>query len=82
MQLIDNPSGEFKKWSTWALFLLGLLPDIIPQLAALGWFDADNATAGAVVTWAVRLVATWGLISKFINQTTASGVVKMTPQTK
>lgn len=82
LELIENPGNEFKKWSTWALIVLMALPTLLPQLAELGWFAADNVTAGAVVEWAVRLVATWGLLVKFINQTNQGGVVSVLPQAR
>lgn len=64
-------------YSTWALAVLALVPDIYAALVAAGLFTGDDMPEAAA--WIVRGVAVLGIVSRFINQAKPDG---LPPQVK
>lgn len=65
--LIADWRQGYKFYSAWALALLAVMPDVYNALLAAGLLDAEVMPEAA--SWAVRLVAILGIVSRFISQT-------------
>lgn len=62
----------WRYYSTWALAVLALVPDIYAALVAAGLFAGDDMPEAA--TWIIRGVAVLGIVSRFINQAKPDGL--------
>lgn len=70
--LVTDWRDVWKYYSTWALAVLALVPDIYAALVAAGLLSGDDMPA--VATWIVRGVAILGIVSRFINQAKPDGL--------
>lgn len=66
-KIISDWRQGWKFYSTWALALLAVMPDVYNALLAAGLLDAE--VMPELASWAVRLVAIAGIVSRFISQT-------------
>lgn len=66
IRLIDDWKRAWKYYSTWALVVLGALPDIYNAIVASGLLDSTDVPDQ--FTWTARLVALAGLIMRLIRQ--------------
>ena len=62
----------WKYYSTWALALLALAPDLYAALVASGLLSGDDVPA--VAAWLVRGVAIAGIVLRFVNQAKPDGL--------
>ena len=70
--LVSDWRDVLRYYSTWALAVLALVPDIYAALLAAGLFTGDDMPDAA--TWLVRGVAILGIVSRFINQARPDGL--------
>ena len=70
--LVSDWRDVLKYYSTWALAVLALVPDIYAALVAAGLFTGDDIPD--VAAWIVRGVAVVGIVSRFINQAKPDGL--------
>lgn len=67
MALIADWKQGWKFYSTWALALLAVLPDAYNAILAAGLLNAEDMPD--VASWAIRIVAVLGIVSRFVSQT-------------
>ena len=70
--VVSDWKRVFKYYSTWALAVLALVPDIYAAVVAAGLFHGDDMPEVAV--WLVRGVAVAGIVGRFINQARPEGL--------
>ena len=70
--LIDDWRQAWKFYSTWALAVLAVMPDIYNALLAADLLNTDDIPDYAA--WAIRGVAVLGIVSRFINQAKPEGL--------
>jgi len=70
--IVSDWKQVFRYYSTWALAVLALVPDIYAALVAAGLFTGDDMPDAA--TWIIRGVAIMGIVSRFINQAKPQGL--------
>lgn len=61
----------WRYYSTWALALLALMPDLYAALVASGLLQGDMP---AVASWLIRGLAIAGIASRYINQARPKGL--------
>lgn len=72
-QVVVSDWGRvWKFYSTWALAVLALVPDIYAALVASGLMTGDDMPESAA--WLVRGVAVAGIVGRFINQAKPDGL--------
>lgn len=70
--LIDDWRQVWRYYSTWALALLALAPEIYSALVALNLLGGDVMPSAAA--WLVRGLAVAGVLARFVNQSKPSGL--------
>ncbi|HEY4529368.1 MAG TPA: hypothetical protein VIG97_03415 [Luteimonas sp.] len=70
--LIDDWRQVWRYYSTWALALLALAPDIYTALVSLNLLGGDAMPAAAA--WLVRGLAIAGVLARFVNQSKPRGL--------
>ena len=70
--LVDDWRDVWKYYSTWALAVLAVTPDIYNALLAADLLNTDDVPDYAA--WAIRGVAILGIVSRFINQQKPTGL--------
>ena len=70
--IVSDWRDVLRYYSTWALAVLALVPDIYAALLAAGLLTGDDMPDAA--TWLVRGVAILGIVSRFINQAKPDGL--------
>ena len=70
--IVSDWRDVLRYYSTWALAVLALVPDIYTALLAAGLLTGDDMPDAA--TWLVRGVAILGIVSRFINQARPDGL--------
>ena len=70
--LVDDWRDVWKYYSTWALAVLAVMPDIYNALLAADLLNTDDIPDYAA--WAIRGVAVLGIVSRFINQAKPEGL--------
>lgn len=70
--LVSDWRDVWKYYSTWALAVLAVVPDIYAALVAAGLLAGDDMPE--VATWLVRGVAIAGIVARFINQARPDGL--------
>ena len=70
--IVSDWRDVLRYYSTWALAVLALVPDIYAALVAAGLFAGDDIPEAAA--WIVRGVAVLGIVSRFINQAKPDGL--------
>lgn len=70
--VVSDWKRVFKFYSTWALAVLALVPDIYAAVVAAGLFNGDDMPEMAA--WLVRGVAIAGIVGRFINQAKPEGL--------
>ena len=70
--LVSDWRQVWKYYSTWALALLALAPDLYAALVASGLLSGDDVPA--VAAWLVRGVAIAGIVLRFVNQAKPDGL--------
>ena len=69
---VDDWRDVWRYYSTWALAVLALAPDIYSVLVSLNLLGGDTMPASAA--WMVRGVAVAGVLARFINQAKPGGL--------
>ena len=70
--IVSDWRQVWKYYSTWALALLALAPDLYAALVASGLLSGDDVPA--VAAWLVRGVAIAGIVLRFVNQAKPDGL--------
>lgn len=70
--LVEDWRQVWRYYSTWALAVLALAPDIYTALVSLNLLGGDTMPAAAA--WLVRGVAIAGVLARFINQAKPTGL--------
>lgn len=71
-KIIPDWRQGWKFYSTWALAVLAVMPDIYNALLAADLLNTDDIPDYAA--WAIRGVAILGIVSRFINQAKPEGL--------
>ena len=71
MKLIVDWKQGWKFYSTWALAVLAVMPDVYNAILAADLLNTDDIPDYAA--WAIRGVAILGIVSRFINQAKPDG---------
>lgn len=66
MKLVVDWKQGWKFYSTWALAVLAVMPDIYNALLAADLLNTDDFPDYGV--WAIRIVAIAGIVSRFVSQ--------------
>lgn len=70
--LVTDWRQVWRYYSTWALALLALAPDIYSALLALNLLGGEAMPAAAA--WLVRGLAVAGVVARFVNQAKPAGL--------
>lgn len=70
--IVSDWRKVWRYYSTWALALLALAPDIYSALVSMNLLGGDTMPASAA--WLVRGLAIAGVVSRFINQSKPDGL--------
>lgn len=70
--LVSDWRQVWRYYSTWALALVALAPDLYAALVASGLLSGDDVPA--VAAWLVRGVAIAGIVLRFVNQAKPDGL--------
>ena len=70
--LIKSWKEGYKFYSVWALAVLGAMPDLLNALTAAGLLTSEEMPE--VAKWAIRAVAIFGIVSRFISQAKPQGL--------
>lgn len=62
----------WRYYSTWALALLAVMPEIYAALVAAGVVDGREMPD--VASWIVRAIAVAGIVGRFVSQTRPDGL--------
>lgn len=70
--IVSDWRKVWRYYSTWALAVLAVVPDIYAALVAAGLVTGDDMPD--IAAWTVRGLAVVGIVSRFINQAKPDGL--------